>query len=132
MGRKPKRETFGLDVRQLKVWNQMRIQQQLDTEIVKQEIAVARVRGFLDAIASVVRLQSWWRMIRVRRKYEEWLVERRAVRRKYYRSWKIFWRSERMHLVSIHSMVLSLHSNGLPVIASSARQILCGMERRSS
>lgn len=48
--KKPKKESFGLDVRQLKLWNQLRIQQQLDTEGVKQEIAVARVRGFLDAI----------------------------------------------------------------------------------
>ncbi|RYH15347.1 hypothetical protein EON65_31865 [archaeon] len=45
-----KKETFGINVRQLKLWNQLRQQQQMDTESVKQELAVAKVRAFLDAI----------------------------------------------------------------------------------
>lgn len=51
--------------------------------------------------ASVIRLQSWWRMIRVRKKYRAWLADRLGIKRKYYRSWCIFWKSERMHSVRV-------------------------------
>lgn len=44
------KETFGLDIKQLRHWSEARIQQQLNTESAKQEIAVAKVRGFLDAV----------------------------------------------------------------------------------
>jgi len=43
------KETFGLDIKQLQQWNQTSLQQQLNTEAARQEIAVAKVRGFLDA-----------------------------------------------------------------------------------
>jgi hypothetical protein len=47
------KETFGLDIKRLKQWSQDRIQQQLSTEAARQEIAVAKVRGFLDAVGKI-------------------------------------------------------------------------------
>lgn len=44
------KETFGLDIKQLRQWSEIRISQELSTESAKQEIAVSRVRGFLDAV----------------------------------------------------------------------------------
>jgi hypothetical protein len=44
------KETFGLSVKQLKEWRETRIQNELDTEFLKQEIAVSRVRAYLDTI----------------------------------------------------------------------------------
>lgn len=44
------RQTYGLNTYQLKKWQQMRQEKLLAQESAMQEIAVAKVRGFLDAI----------------------------------------------------------------------------------
>ena len=96
---KSTRQTYGLDLKQLRQWSQDRLQEQLDTEMAKQEIAVAKVRAFLDAIVTNVKLQSWWRMMRVRMQYYEIMNQRRMLKKRCYRSLKIYWKSERMHYV---------------------------------
>ncbi|RYH15349.1 hypothetical protein EON65_31860 [archaeon] len=57
------------------------------------------VSSCIFSVASVLRIQSWWRMMQVRMKYMEYLAERKEMKRTYYRSWKIYWRSERMFSV---------------------------------
>ncbi len=99
---KSTRQTYGLDIKQLKQWSHDRLQAQLDTEMAKQEIAVTKVRSFLDAIMTIVRLQSWWRMIRVRRQFNEIMNGRYLQKKRCYRSWKIYWRSERLFYVRIN------------------------------
>lgn len=44
------KETFGLSVKQLKEWRENKINNDADTEFLKQEIAVTRVREYLDSI----------------------------------------------------------------------------------
>ncbi len=42
------KETFGLSIKQLRQWSEERMNSELETEFLKQEIAVSRVREFLD------------------------------------------------------------------------------------
>lgn len=94
------RETYGLNMKQLKDWSRVRLDLELTTEAAKQQIAVSRVRTFLDAIATVIRIQSWWRSRKLRRVFFTVVLERRERKRLYFRQLKIYWRSERMHSVS--------------------------------
>jgi hypothetical protein len=48
------KETFGLSVKQLKEWRENKINNDADTEFLKQEIAVTRVREYLDSIGKDV------------------------------------------------------------------------------
>jgi hypothetical protein len=98
---KSKKATFGLDVAELKRWKKENTERELGQESAKQEIAVAKVKGFLDAIATAVHVQSWWRMTRVRREYNRVMNERKSLKRRCYRSWKIYWKSERLHLFHV-------------------------------
>lgn len=50
--RRIQRETYGLNVKQLKQWSKDRMKEELTTELAKQQIAVSKVRTFLDAIGS--------------------------------------------------------------------------------
>ena len=50
--RDEKKETYGLDIRKLKQWHEDREKSLLNQEKAQQEIAVAKVRGFLDAIGT--------------------------------------------------------------------------------
>lgn len=103
---KSTKQTYGLDIAQLRNWSQDRLQAQLDTEMAKQEIAVTKVRQFLDAIVTVVKLQSWWRMIRIRRQFFAVMNERRLLKKRCYRGWKIFWKSERLFYVCYYCILL--------------------------
>ena len=98
---KSKKTSFGLDIAELKRWSQERTEQELGQESSKQEIAVSKVKGFLDAIATAVYVQSWWRMIRIRREYNRIMNERKYLKRRCYRSWKIYWKSERLYLFHV-------------------------------
>ena len=44
------KETFGLSVQQLRKWSEDRLTSQMDTEMALQEVAVARVREYLDTL----------------------------------------------------------------------------------
>ena len=83
------------------------------------------------SLATVVRLQSWWRMIRVRRKFLEVLYERRLVKRKIYRALKIYWKSERMHRVSyiITCGATYTNINRYDSLDANIWQVLPSMER---
>lgn len=48
--RRIERETYGLNISQLREWSKNRMKEELTTEMAKQQIAVSKVRDFLDAI----------------------------------------------------------------------------------
>ena len=95
---KPKREDYGVRLHKLKVWQEERDQQALIQETARQEVAVARVRGFLDAMRMLRRLQSWWRMMTFKMEFREFRNARLAIKRKFYNGWKQYWQAEHMFL----------------------------------
>ena len=95
---KVKREDYGLDISAMKKWQEIRQKKLMDEEEHRQEIAVARVRGFLDAIRMLTRLQSWWRMMQFKIEFRAFRNERLAVKRKVYVAWKQYWKAEHMFL----------------------------------
>lgn len=90
------KETFGLNLHRLRKWKQVMIDKQLSTELAKQQIAVAKVRTFLDAITMVVKIQSWWRMVKVRQFFYEYQWHRLQTKYDYFRAWKLYRKSEEM------------------------------------
>jgi hypothetical protein len=94
--RRIERETYGLNISQLREWSKNRMKEELTTEMAKQQIAVSKVRDFLDAIATVVRLQSWWRMMKMRKMFFQIIEERRERKKLYFRAFKIYWQSEKL------------------------------------
>jgi hypothetical protein len=95
---KPKREDYGIQVATLKNWQDLRDQRALEKEESRQEIAVARVRGFLDAMRMLTRLQAWWRMMTFKMEFKAFRNGRLAVKRKFFVGWRQYWAAEHMFL----------------------------------
>lgn len=95
------RQTYGLNVSLLRKWQKERTQKLLDQEFAKQEIAVAKVRSFLDAIHCIVHIQSWYRMLKPRHRYNIRKRAQRTVKYTYFRGIKLYWKSEKMFRVQM-------------------------------
>ena len=89
-------EAYGLDIDTLRSWQIDQSKGVLDMEDTRQEYALARMKGFMMAVILIVRIQSWWRMLRIKEKFAAWRAERKAVRRHVFRSWKQYFLSEKM------------------------------------
>jgi len=98
---KVKREDYGLNIIQMKSWQDTYRQSLMNEESHRQEIAVARVRGFLDAIRMLTRLQSWWRMMTFKIQFRNFRNGRLTIKRKFYTGWKQHWRAEHLYLYHI-------------------------------
>ena len=57
-----------------------------------------RMKSFMDVIVDVVRLQSWWRMLMIKRHFAAWRAERNASRGLYFFAWKCEWLVEKMRM----------------------------------
>lgn len=68
--RRIERETYGMNIAQLKEWSKNRMKEELTTEMAKQQIAVAKVRDFLDAIG---KCSSEWTIVVLRRR-SHWYI----------------------------------------------------------
>lgn len=90
-------ETYGLDLKTLRSWAGAKQKEMLKQEEYLQEMAVAKVHGFVHAIYMIVRLQTWWRMMKIRCMFRVHRRERIVTKRKFYLAWKRFWKSEKMH-----------------------------------
>ena len=95
---KPKREDYGIKLNKLKGWQDERDKMVMLREEARQEVAVARVRGFLDAMRMLRRLQSWWRMMTFKMEFKAFRNARLAIKRKFYTGWKQYWQAEHMFL----------------------------------
>jgi hypothetical protein len=95
---KLKREDYGLDVSKMKSWQEERKEKLMEEEEHRQEIAVARVRGFLDAIRMLTRLQCWWRMMHFKMEFKAFRNARLEIKGKFYNAWKQHWKAEHMFL----------------------------------
>ena len=95
---KPKREDYGIEISKLKGWQSVRDDRALEEEEARQEIAVARVRGFLDAMRMLTRLQAWWRMMTFKMEFRAFRNARLAIKRKFFNGWRQYWAAEHMYL----------------------------------
>ena len=95
---KQPREDYGLKLADMKRWIDERNAKLLKQEDYTQEMAVGRVRGFLNAVRMVTRLQTWWRMVRFRLEFALYRAGRVAIKQEYFLAWKRMWKSDRMHL----------------------------------
>ncbi len=92
------REDYGLDIKKLRTWTNESNTLMLQREDVKQEVAVQRMKKFMDAIVEANRIQSWWRMLNVRWTFRRWREERNEIRNLFFRAWKNEWLSEKMRI----------------------------------
>lgn len=92
------REDYGLDLSKMKSWVEARNERLAKQESYIQEMAIGRVRGFLDAVRMVTRLQTWWRMITFRKEFAEFRATRLVVKEKFFVAWKRQWVADKMHL----------------------------------
>ena len=102
------KEVYGLNLGMLRKWHKEKKEEMMGSEQAKQEIAVAKVRGFLDAVGCVVRIQSWWRMLKP---YQAFLARKRAqklVKFTYYRAMRLYWKSERLYRVGKSIIIVVL------------------------
>lgn len=139
---KVQRETYGLAMGQLKSWRDERQNKMMNKESTKQGIAVNKVIGFLNAIAMAVRIQSWFRMVRVRNLYWVILAERKSVKYTYLRAWRIQQKSEKMFRVrsALFPHTFKQTNNNSPTISTDTILVihtvsllwkdLSGLERR--
>lgn len=90
------REDYGLDLKKLRSWNTQVATEQMKSEDYRQEYALAKMKGFMVAIIEIVRIQSWWRMLRIKATFKEWREERNAIRRYFFVAWKQYSGSENL------------------------------------
>lgn len=85
---KPPIEEYGLDMRTLKAWSQQRMQKLLTEEASQQEVALSKVRDFMEAITKLVKIQSWWRMMSWKKTFNEYRNGRLSIKRLFFGGWK--------------------------------------------
>ena len=95
---RPKREDYGLDIKELKRWKSEQEERALQEEENRQEVAVTKVRGFLDGLRMITRLQSWWRMMTFKIEFREFRNARLDIKRIFYIAWKRYWQAEHMYV----------------------------------
>jgi hypothetical protein len=98
---KPTKEEYGLNINKLKKWNDKKILKKTSEDENRQEIALFKVKQFMDAIFLIIKLQAWWRMNREVMRYEVWRAERRKIKRLYYAAWKRQVKAEKSYLYQI-------------------------------
>lgn len=88
-------------------------------------------------LATIVRLQSWWRMSKMRRAFFQIIADRREVKKLYFRAIKIYWQSEKMRYVRIDQSLFHLQFCDVHLCVEYAFaapfvwQVLLGLERRN-
>ena len=95
---KPAKADYGLQLDKLRDWKAEWSRELAQREESLQEMAVAKVRGFMDAVVVIVKLQSWIRMIKPRRKYYLYRQERIVIRAKFFYGWKRYVQGQQMRL----------------------------------
>jgi hypothetical protein len=92
------REDYGLDLKKMKQWVEARNDNLMKQEEYLQEMAVSRVRGFLDAVRMVTRLQTWFRMMKFRKEFSAFRKKRLVVKDVFFVAWKRMWQSEKLFM----------------------------------
>jgi len=96
------RQHYGVDLSLLRSWQRDRTERFLDQEYSRQEIAVTKVRDFLDAIDRIVKIQSWYRMVHPRRRYHELKSVQTRLKKSFFRAIRLYGKSEKMCRVNIY------------------------------
>jgi len=96
------RQHYGVDISLLRSWQRDRTERFLDQEYSRQEIAVTKVRDFLDAIDRIVKIQSWYRMVHPRRRYHELKSVQTRLKNNFFRAIRLYGKSEKMCRVNIY------------------------------
>jgi hypothetical protein len=95
---KPPVEDYGINIQQLKKWKHMRMQKLLEQEVSQQEVALSKVRGFMEAITKLTKIQSWWRMMGWKKTFNEYRMGRKQIKREFFGAWKRHMITEKMFL----------------------------------
>lgn len=140
---KPAKADYGLKLDKLRDWKAERTRELEQREESLQEMAVAKVRGFMDAVLIIVKLQSWIRMIKPRRKYYLYRLERIVIRRKFFYGWKRYvkgqlmrlhyvigkpfraWKEEVEDVKRLQSMVLQFFQTSIKKLRLTPQSIMC-------
>jgi hypothetical protein len=86
-GGRTARTTCGINLNKLKGWSKKEIQSQLMNEEARQELALMKMKSIVISNSMIVRLQSWWRMMRCRVTYFKYRRERFSFLFAYFRGW---------------------------------------------
>ena len=95
---KPPVEMYGLNLTQLKQWSIAQRQKLLEEEESKQEVALSKVRGFMEAITKLTKIQSWWRMMGWKKTFNEYRNGRIKIKRDFFGAWRRDIITEKMFL----------------------------------
>jgi hypothetical protein len=90
------KEDYGLDIRKLKNWSREINDERLQGEEAKQEFALAQMKSFVDAIGYLVKIQTWWRKIRIQAQFKRWKADRNIIRSRFFGGWKTYYYAEKM------------------------------------
>jgi hypothetical protein len=93
---KPPVEDYGINITQLKKWKNERMQRLLEQEVSQQEMALSKVRGFMEAITKLTKLQSWWRMMGWKKTFNEYRNGRKQIKKDFFGAWKRHMITEKM------------------------------------
>jgi hypothetical protein len=97
------RTDYGLNLSRLITWSADQTRSVLSGEEAMQKKALAKVHGFFRAVKSALRIQAWYRMMKLRIAFKCHREKRLSVKRQFFRGWKIFTTAQRMHYASLLS-----------------------------
>lgn len=91
---------YGINIQQLKSWSKEQSGQLMMKEEAIQQRALGKLRGFMEAIVSALKIQAWWRMIRMQYAFKVYRQRRRVKKRCYFVAWKRYIQALRFSHVS--------------------------------
>lgn len=94
------RINYGLNLNRLLSWSADQARSMLSGEEAMQNKALMKVHGFFRAVKSAMRIQAWYRMVKLRVSFKNNREKRLSIKRRFFRGWKIFSIAQRKHFVS--------------------------------
>jgi len=82
------KENYGINIEKIKKWAQIQNSRFLNEEKFQHEIALTKVKGFMNAIIKATRIQAWYRMIKVRKQYLSRYNGKLMLKNKFFIAWR--------------------------------------------
>ena len=82
------KEDYGINIEKVKEWALIQNKKFLNEERFQHEIALMKVKSFMNAILKVTRIQAWYRMIKVRKQYLSRYNGKLILKSKVFKVWK--------------------------------------------
>ncbi len=87
------KENYGINVEKVKKWAQLQHNKFLNEEKFQHEIALMKVKSFMNAILKATRIQAWYRMIKVRKQYLSRYNGKLILKNKIFKAWRQYAKS---------------------------------------